>query len=63
MRFPLLVITLLCGHPPIAFSTITPEEKRLANRRWNADVLDKGLEAPEIPKNCTPQFTSTRKEW
>lgn len=63
MRFFLVVIALLCGHLPIAFSTITPVVKQLAERRSIADLLGKGLEARETPKNCTPQLTSTRKEW
>ena len=63
MRFSLLAIALLCGRLPIAFSTITPEEKQLAQRRWNSDLLDRGLEARETPRNCTRRVTRIRQEW
>ncbi|MCJ1342432.1 hypothetical protein MMC31_000616 [Peltigera leucophlebia] len=63
MRFSLLAIALLCGHLPITFASITPEEKQLAQRRWNSDPLDRGLEARETPRNCTPQLTRIRQEW
>lgn len=63
MRFSLIAIALLCGHLPITFSSIAPGEEELAKSGWDLDLPDRGLQARETPRNCTPQFTRTRKEW
>lgn len=63
MRFSLLAIGLFSVHLPIIFSIITLDHKQLAQRAWNPDSLDGDLQARETPGICTPQRTSTRREW
>ncbi len=63
MRFSLLAIALLYAQLPITFSTITLDDKQLAQRIWKPHSLDNDLQARETHDNCTPQRTRTRQEW